>query len=268
MTRLEYLTAGKEESLLTDHSNLVFIFESFGSSPGIARHTANKLMRSALKLSGYRYVFEHLPGNRNVWAYILTRWAVKPNNAVKRPLLAQLMVAPISPSLSEMFDSPCRKEFIMLQKKSTEMPSKKFSEINGLYQDSKSIVWIPDKGSTDMQRRILIDSHTGMGGHRGTAPTLDVLRSHFELNGMEGDLEQFCESCLHCLSTSTGNTVPRPLGHALHAEKPNQILLFYFCYIGKVRVGWCMPSFSNTISALTYVCFSLSPLRPRQWLMH
>jgi len=63
MTRLEYLIAGKEVSLFTDHANLTYIFDPVGQNPGIARHTANKLMRWALRLSGYRYVIEHTQRN-------------------------------------------------------------------------------------------------------------------------------------------------------------------------------------------------------------
>ena len=38
----------------------------------MTRHTASKLMRWALKLSAFHYVVEHLPGERNVWADMLT----------------------------------------------------------------------------------------------------------------------------------------------------------------------------------------------------
>lgn len=34
-------------------------------------------MRWAIKLSALRYVVKHLPGERKVWADMLTRWAVK-----------------------------------------------------------------------------------------------------------------------------------------------------------------------------------------------
>jgi len=47
MSRIDYLIAGKEESLFTDHANLVYIFDPIGQNPGIARRTANKLMRWA-----------------------------------------------------------------------------------------------------------------------------------------------------------------------------------------------------------------------------
>ncbi len=76
MRRLDNITVPREVLLYTDHANLVYILDPLGNNPAILRRTAAKLMRWALKLSGYRYVIEHLPGDRNVWAYLLTRWAV------------------------------------------------------------------------------------------------------------------------------------------------------------------------------------------------
>lgn len=73
MCRLDYIICGRTVSIFTDHANLVYLFDPYGRNPGIARHTASKLMRWALKLSVFRYVIEHVPGERNVWADMLTR---------------------------------------------------------------------------------------------------------------------------------------------------------------------------------------------------
>ena len=34
-----------------------------------------------------------------------------------------------------------------------------------------------------------------------------------------------------------GETIPRPLGHSIHAELPNEVLYFDFCYIGRSSSG-------------------------------
>jgi Integrase core domain len=47
----------------------------------------------------------------------------------------------------------------------------------------------------------------------------------------------FVQNCLHCIATIPGDTVPRPLGTQLHANKPNEILHFEFLYIGLSRDG-------------------------------
>lgn len=76
MGRLDYLVMGPEVNIFTDHANREYLYESYGKKPGISRHTVSKLMRWAIKLNAFRYVVEHLPGEQNVWADILTRWAV------------------------------------------------------------------------------------------------------------------------------------------------------------------------------------------------
>ena len=49
---------------------------------------------------------------------------------------------------------------------------------------------------------------------------------------MDRDLAEFVNSCLHCMISDPSVFVPRPFGHALHADKPNGIIHFDFCYIG------------------------------------
>jgi len=237
MARLEYLIAGKEISLFTDHANLIYIFDPVGQNPGIARHTANKLLRWALKLSGYRYVIDHLSGERNVWADILTRWAVKPRVGVKSAKLSKLMLAPITPSSSQKFDWPTRTDIESIQQASKDHVPNRFELVDGLFQDSEGIVWIPYRGADPLKLRILIAAHTGIGGHGGIHSSMNVLRRHVYWQGMSEDVKAFCTSCIHCLSTSTGSVVPRPLGSAIHASKPNQVLHFDYCYIGNSSSG-------------------------------
>ena len=72
-------------------------------------------MRWALKLSEFRYVVEHFPGERNIWADMLTRWAVKPRNKVSAILpINALLLAPISPSLDPALGWPSRSDIIKL----------------------------------------------------------------------------------------------------------------------------------------------------------
>ena len=76
--RFEHLVGGREVSLYTDHANLTYTFDLCGQNPGIAKHTACKLTRWAVKMSSFRYVIEAVPGEQNHWADVLTRWAVQP----------------------------------------------------------------------------------------------------------------------------------------------------------------------------------------------
>eukprot|EP00171_Calliarthron_tuberculosum_P021396 IDg21396t1 len=77
----------------------------------------------------------------------------------------------------------------------------------------------------------MIAGHAGMAGHRGWRTTKASIASRFYWDQMGKDIEAFVKSCIHCLSTQPGKTIPRPLGHALHCEKPNEVLHFDFCYM-------------------------------------
>lgn len=66
MTQLDFHTASGTVHLFTDHSNLTYTFDPYGSNPRINKQVANKLIRWALKLRAYRYIIEFHPGARNV----------------------------------------------------------------------------------------------------------------------------------------------------------------------------------------------------------
>lgn len=235
MCRLDYLVTGNVVSIFTDHANLVYIYDPYGRNPGIPRHTASKLMRWAIKLSGFRYVVEHLSGDRNVWADMLTRWAVKPNNTLSSKRVAifkSLMFAPINPGIDKKLDWPSISEVIESQKKSKLIPTKRFKQTSKGFTDSNGITWIPHDDRL-MKLRIIIASHTGLGGHRGAKVTSAAIKSQFHWLKMDEDVKDFVESCIHCLSTTSGDIIPRPLGHALHASAPNKLLHFDFCYMSQ-----------------------------------
>ncbi|CDF33987.1 unnamed protein product [Chondrus crispus] len=120
MTRLDHFTASGEVSLYTYHANLVYIFDPYGRNPGMSRHTANKLMRWALKLSACLYVIEHLPGERHVWADLLTRWAVKPGIIVKCIKLVTLFYAPITTETKTKYDWSTSSDFYKARRETKE----------------------------------------------------------------------------------------------------------------------------------------------------
>lgn len=50
---------------------------------------------------------------------------------------------------------------------------------------------------------------------------------------MQRDIGVFCRTCLQCMCTTGGHTIPRPLRDTLHADKPNQILHFDYFHVRK-----------------------------------
>lgn len=233
MTKLDYLVSGSVVWIYTDHANLVYMYDPLGKNPGMPRHTASKLMRWALRMNEFRYIIQHLPGERNVWADMLTRWAVQTNNQIKPSTIVSvksLMVAPINPSLHREYDWPTLIEIEKSQKKSGTKPSNRFKIKNQVYRDNRGVIWIPNDDDS-LKLRIIIAAHTGSCGHRAIIPTQKTIEPHFFWNKMETDIKAFINSCLHCLASAPGRVVPRPLAHALHATNPNELIHFDFCYM-------------------------------------
>lgn len=78
MTRMDHVSKIRTVPIYTGHSNLVYIHDPLGQNPRIARHTMSEVMGWALKLSEFRFIIEHIEGERNVWADLLTRCAAYP----------------------------------------------------------------------------------------------------------------------------------------------------------------------------------------------
>lgn len=158
-------------------------------------------MRWALNLSELRYVFEHIPRERNVWADILTRWAIMPIKEIKvsRKSIGSksLMIAPINPRVDERLDWTNMEDVIASQRRSSLQPPKNFVKVNERYKDG-NIIWIPSD-DTQLKLRILIAGHTCIVGHRAWRTTKAAIGSHFFLRKMSNDVESFVKPCIHCL---------------------------------------------------------------------
>lgn len=55
---------------------------------------------------------------------------------------------------------------------------------------------------------------------------------------MEQDIHLFCNFCLHCQLTLGGTRIPRPMGYAMHATSPNEILHFDFSAMSDSDSGY------------------------------
>lgn len=233
METFHYLTAGSTVHIWTDHANLTYIFDPYGRNPGINRQVANKLMRWALKLCGHRYVIEFIPGESNVWADLLTRWA-----APAKPRIAKLAVlyAPINTAENQEYDWPNVDDIRSSQQQSKSNRPENHVLVDGLILNEHKKVWIPEDDNL-LKLRILIAAHCGISGHRGKTTTSASIAKEYYWNTLDIDTATFCESCIHCLCTDSRTRIPRPLGSAIHGDKPNEVIHFDFCYIGKSTYG-------------------------------
>ena len=92
-------------------------------------------------------MIEHIAGDKNVWADMLTRWAVKPHAKVSAGKLARLMLAPIkligasglNPSLNEEYDWPTRECVSKRKRVSSLKAPRGFNKRAGIYQDGRNV---------------------------------------------------------------------------------------------------------------------------------
>ncbi|KAH9114827.1 hypothetical protein LEN26_013016 [Aphanomyces euteiches] len=197
--------------LFTDHRNLVYMFNPRGSNSGMAKYQADKLQRWALVMSTFPYTIECLPGDTNVWGDLLSRWGSAQSSRTIARVRKLLHV--VSPLQQNDFEWPTAKSILEAQK----------LVLKG--EGPPHPVWLgaTKTPSTWMtQGRIWVP---GAAGHRRVAATVKSVSDKFWWATLAQDVETFVKPCLHCMQVD-GDVVPRPLGSALHVEKPNELIHF------------------------------------------
>jgi Integrase zinc binding domain len=156
---------------------------------------------------------------------------VRSAQKLARPTISLFLLAPV-PGAEELDPEawPSRARIIEAQKRFKQDVPEGMLMKDGLIVAVDERKWIPPD-ATDLKLGVLIAAHTGPAGHRGPDATRRMVQRHFVWAGARREIEAFAISCLQCISAG-GARVCRPLGHAMHAERPNQILHFDFCYIG------------------------------------
>ncbi len=97
-------------------------------------------------------------------------------------------------------------------------------------------IYIPKKDD-ELQLRICLASHCGLGGHRGLTATSNIVKEKLQWPTMDADIKAFVQSCLVCTLSSSGSKVSRPLGQQIHAQRVSELLRFDFLYVGESRTG-------------------------------
>ncbi|KAH9150223.1 hypothetical protein AeRB84_006900, partial [Aphanomyces euteiches] len=226
--------------LFTDHKNIHYIFNPAGQSPNMARYQAHKLERWALVLSSFPHTIECLPGEDNVWGDLLSRWGASIQAPAPTAAVRQLL-AVVSPLQQADFDWPTTATIVKTQRSAIEggenpPPDVTWNEDKNPHLDKEDRIWIPPT-ATDLQQRICIIGHQGAAGHRRIEATTKAVSDVFTWATLDADVKAFVQACIHCLSVD-GAIVPRPLGSALHAEKPQELIHFDWLSMPTATNGW------------------------------
>ena len=232
-------------NLFTDHRNLKFIFSPSSVVASVPKYTAQKLERWALLLMGYRYTIHDIPGEVNVWADLLSRWGSTLHSVcsvVQQPLM-------VSPLRDPAFEWPTLTVLAAAQQfwlkdlpqdlflVRSELPEHAHlvagdPEVSLWLKDG--VIWVPD-GASELQLRLIVCAHASLAGHRPAPATLSSLQSFCWWVSQKDDVEFFVSRCLHCASVA--GRASRPLGEALHSDRPNGLLHWDFLYMGESWTG-------------------------------
>jgi hypothetical protein len=126
-------------------------------SPNLKRHTLDKIQRWALRLSGLRYTIQHISGEDNVCADLLTRWGVArspPTRAKSVRIYRSAIDDPAGDSFeihlrslaSDDFVWPSQSEIISIQSEATSdsviiSGSESFTrDESGLYKSGSDVI--------------------------------------------------------------------------------------------------------------------------------
>ena len=227
--RLDYLLIRpKPFYLLTDHRNLEFIF---AKNDNLRQATRHKIARWALALMGYNYIIEHIPGEKNLWADLLSRWGLPSRTMCIKNFPV------VRPLDDPEFSFPTRQEIVECQSKENikdrdDLSYNQYGEIT--HRDK---LWIPENNE-ELLLRIFIVAHTGIAGHRGVASTTRVIQKFCSCRNLRTKILKYCKECLLCLQTKGGHTIRRPLGRTIQAQKPNEVLHMDFYFVGGAYNGW------------------------------
>lgn len=233
--RLDFmLIRAKPFHIMTDHRNLVYIF---ASNTHLKQATRHKISRWALALTSFNYEIQHIDGERNVWADLLSRWGQSPAPKI---MVKALSLHPfkegndfVFPDLNTIWQS--QKKANVDLKARTDLESRTVDGESRIFHNGKP--WIPECDD-DLWKRILIVAHCGIGGHRGVASTTRVLQQYCSTRGLRTKVLHFMKLCLLCLQTKGGKVIPRPLGRTMQAEEPWKVLHFDYYFVGDATNGW------------------------------
>ena len=155
-------------------------------------------------LGQYRYTIRHIPGDRNAWGDLLSRWV----NVPALPVRAVAVFAQCDPD-----DSMPSKDVVRQAQRKARTAEGELAfdtavgravlDDEGLFRvhvRGCNDLWIPESDEP-LQVRLMVCAHMRDAGHRGVAATLVRLQEFSVWAGMEAHVRDFVRQCLHCADT-------------------------------------------------------------------
>ena len=97
-------------------------------------------------------------------------------------------------------------------------------------------IWLPPDDEL-LLARVCAVAHQGHHGHVDGSETTRRIGTCFCLKGIRDKIKGWVDRCLQCIKLRGGNTIPRPLGTQLLAERPFEVILLDFIKLPLDRSG-------------------------------
>jgi hypothetical protein len=182
MQKLAYLLQMRKPfKLFCDHKNLIQIF----SPSQVTKPTAQKLQRWALEMQRFCYEIEHIKGDDNLWADLMTRRGANPGPeeprvTVRRTKRMQITDdARVRPLHRPEFVWPSVEELKRRQEDLLQVKNPKYNEDGLIITYDKNKIIIPE-GADDLKIRLCVIAHSGgNSGHLGLQAAVQKLAQYF-----------------------------------------------------------------------------------------
>lgn len=216
LRRAHSLVGGRGIRIVTDARNLSYAFKNDFSRQGPQRQ---RILRWRQELLAYDYSIEHIPGEANVWADLMTR-----QFAGSTPPEPNVTYYCRNVHFRKPIILPDTKAVVEAQKALTTTERHGARKIAGLWKFRNKTL-LPK--THPIVTKFLVCAHQGSAGHRGAESTLRNL-SGYTWCGKGEDVKRFVAECLSCQLAADGTKVPRPLGRQMISDRPYKILSMDF----------------------------------------
>jgi hypothetical protein len=240
----------------------------FAPGKEVKKHIRGKVLRCSTKLMEYRYEVEHIDGESNVWADMVSRWTgdhapvvrlcamqlrmrARDSHTEHRPKRRRRKknqsVATDTEEVEEGVSRPLSRQLRPLDDLDFEWPTlsavltvqnqhavdrprdAKGDAEDGWFIDGR--LWIPSKAESLIQR-LLVVAHCGAQAHRGREAMIEGVRLHFDVQRLRAHVESFLSACLMCKHVKGAKILQRPWGPTFRTNERNGALHFDYLSIG------------------------------------
>lgn len=229
---LDYLLwRGKQIHVFTDHKNLLYLFTTMTFKPNSPRHVLHKVHRRAINIFRFQFYINHIERIRSVFANILARCSKRHGTISAKPASIAALYRDIVPEAAKLTTSNIQS--IKRGQTSNPVTEANVQHKDGImYNDNR--IWILEKPK-DLKLRIIVDPHSGGRRHRAQASTLEVISNKYSWTGLNDDVQEFPQACIHCIISRNGEQIPRTWSTALYGERPNEVVHASFLYTGQAE---------------------------------